>query len=455
MKHIHQATIFTKLVCGLLVLTVTMMYTPLYGIGEIQAAEKGVRLHMMSYDTYKGETPDEVRVMVEDEVNTRLMKVKQIQWVGKGDVKKALKPAGGTPTEGIKGKPEWLDKAMSRLDQARDAYDNDEYAEAVEAADKAVRGFQRCVDLIRNWDAVEEAYIIKAASAVKSEEGVDSAVQELLTYNRLAKSKMYGGSAFRDTLKERSKALKKGRKRLSVTTEPQDATIFINGREDDSRKLVQGQHWVQVTKEGYEPFGQLVDVSKTTKLNVVLGKKGATGKDLWESYDGLKAKAKNLEFDEEFIHAATEIGEAIPVDYIGFAVFESSKKKSRVTPYVLQVSDGQLVRLDEQTLRHNFVDADKSNAALARDIEEAVVDEFPVERALIIGAPPVESYAEEDGYKDVDGAQAYEVVDLSSGNPYFRPGRPGQGRRSRWCQMRRSQRSALQGKRHRRTDSHS
>ena len=419
MKHFHQATMFTRLVCGVLVLTVTMMYTPLVGVAETKAAEKGVRLHMMTYDTYKGETPDEVRVMVEDEVNSRLMKDKRIQWVSKGEVKKALKPAGGTPTEGIKGQPDWLDKAMSRLEQAREAYDNDEYSEAMDFAGKAIRGFQRCADLIRSWDVIEEAYIIQAASAVKVEENEESAVKELLTYNRRAKSAMYGGSAFQDMIKERAKALKKGRKRLTVTADPQDATIVINGREDDSRKLVKGTHWVQVTKEGYAPFAQLVELTKNTTVNVVLGKKGASDKDLWESYTKLQAKAKNLEFDEDFIHSATEIGEAIPADYIGFAVFESSKKKSRVTPYVLQVSDGQLVRLDEQTLRHNFVDADKSNARLAEDIRDAVVEEFPVECALIIGAPPVETFADEGGYEDVGRAEAYEVVDLSSGAVTF------------------------------------
>ena len=432
MKSDEKCGILTKILVYALVLSINLLYMPLANLALVYAAKDSPRVFLLGYAA-SDDTPDDLKEDLESHFAKQFGDESEIELISMDQAeKKAVKKERGPVTEGTKGSEKNYRRALKYLKRAKEAMDDEEMADVLKYGKKAINKFKKVPDLIKDYDKVKQAYLYYAAGLEEADQDGSKPMKTVLAFDPDFRPK----GDFEDYLEDvHGKVSGSGEGRLYITTDPEDATVIVNVREETAplklKKLYSGDYYIRVSAKGYEPYSKMLTVkSGKKKLEIVLagGEDEAEeeGPDLAALHGKLSKKLNRQDFDDNFYAGIQEFGEALKADFVVFGVFKSSEDASKFYPLVYDVNKSKLGKVKSREFDHEELDSSDMLIGKAyRSTKKAIVKRFPkkiLASGFELAAPvaavaeaPVDDYETEPEPEPVyEDEPVAEAVDLSA-----------------------------------------
>lgn len=237
-----------------------------------------------------------------------------------------------------------LQAAEDALERGQAAYDAFELDPALEALAEAIVAYEQSVAGLDDVAPLIEAFMLQgAAFALKGEEeNATAAFKRALALDEAATME---GSAFPETAKAlfekaRTEVQQMSTGTVTVYSAPAAAEVYIDGRFRGSAPLTvddlrSGRHVVRILRDGYQPFGETVDVAEKREETVQATLRPT--KSLSE-YEGFQSRIKN---DDE--RAPAELAAFLKVEQLFVLVVEANGDNVQVTGKLIDGVTGQEV----------------------------------------------------------------------------------------------------------------
>ncbi|MEO1170868.1 MAG: PEGA domain-containing protein, partial [Myxococcota bacterium] len=168
-----------------------------------------------------------------------------------------------------------LRNARRLAKQGQDAYETLELDRAMESLNAAIREYDRYAAYISDFRPLAETLLLLAATHLQQGQlarGKERIVQAVVLEPTIEPNPSHYNNSQKATFaRVRERMLKARRGSLIIETEPTGAEIYIDGKfigvsPETVLDVVEGRHYVRLVKDGYRPFGAVVDVKGTVEI---------------------------------------------------------------------------------------------------------------------------------------------------------------------------------------------
>lgn len=168
-----------------------------------------------------------------------------------------------------------LDKALQLAQRGREAYDVLELDQAVENLNAAVREYDRNAAYVTDFRQVAETLMLLGATHIlRGEEGRgrERLAQAVILYPEVEPDARVFNPSMRQVFSNTKARVLRGRRgSIIVETQPTGAEIYLDGKfmgvsPETILEVAEGRHYLRAVKDGYRPFGTVIDVKGTVEV---------------------------------------------------------------------------------------------------------------------------------------------------------------------------------------------